>query len=498
MKQLDDQSVAAEPLVQRFDPRDISSLKAWLAQRSDAMQLRQADLRAALIQEDAIFRLGDALRLAGASGSDILLVSDPTPMRRAGDNLKALVLQILRETAAQVRELSLPTDDQGRVQADFANVKLVMEAIGPNTAVVALGPGSVADIAKHACYQWEQERAKHVPLVMCQTANTVTAYSASMAVLAKDGVKRTWPSRYPDVVLSDLRTIADAPRSLALAGLGDCCPMFVSYADWYIAHELGFEAFYSEAALELFPNLSEDFLDSAEEIGNGSLHGAEVLARTIVLAGIAQSVVGMSRPFSGLEHVVLHLLDDVVAPFNGRCIPLHGAQAGVATLLAAAAYEEFLERFDPAAVDPGSLTVSEAAAHARVAAAFDSFDPTHAVSEGFWQEYEAKVALWNKNLDRVWTFLLGWEERRIREKIVSLLQPARTVAAILRRAGAPLLFEDLKPLVPLEQYRFAFLNAPLTRQRFTLIDLLHFLGQLDEQFFSASLERAQAAARDQR
>ena len=472
-----------------IDPCDVEHLKQWLARRPDARTLRPITLKAVMIGSDAIFRLGEALKIAGATGTDALLVIDPTPMKRDSEDLKSLVMEILRRTGFAARVVSLPVDGYGRVQADFDNVQRVKSALVSSTAVVALGPGTIADVSKQACFEWEQEGGGHVPLVVCQTANTVTAYSASMAVLERGGVKHTWPSRYPDVLISDLQTLANAPRRLSVAGLGDCCPIFVSYADWYLAHLLGFEPLYTEAPLDLFHNLDKIFLESAEDVGKGTLKGAESLAKVIVLAGIAQSIVGMSRPFSGLEHVVLHLLDDVVAPHTGRSLPLHGAQAGAATLLAAAAYEEFLDNLNLAKFHRNSLLIDEHSARRRLISTFAPFDPSGALADAFWAEYETKVTIWNRNQDRVRDFLADWDSGETRRKVKSLVRPTRTVAEILRKADAPLTLEDLQPPIPIDEYRFAFINAPFTRQRFTLLDLLHFLGLLDEQFFNATLNR---------
>src|SRR5258708_12238083 len=76
-----------------------------------------------------------------------------------------------------------------------------------------------------------------------------------MAVLLKDGVKRTFPSRYPTANISDLRVLASAPIAQTVAGLGDCCARFVAYGDWYLASALGMVDFYTKAPLAFLGNL---------------------------------------------------------------------------------------------------------------------------------------------------------------------------------------------------------------------------------------------------
>ena len=49
----------------------------------------------------------------------------------------------------------------------------------------------------------------------------------------------------------DLETLASAPPAMTRAGLGDCVARFISYGDWYLAHQLGLVDRYSETPLAL-------------------------------------------------------------------------------------------------------------------------------------------------------------------------------------------------------------------------------------------------------
>ncbi len=140
--------------------------------------------------------------------------------------------------------------------------------------------------------------------------------------------------------------MASAPKAMTVAGLGDCCARFVAYGDWYLASALGLVDFYSEVPLALLANLDSILLEHAEGIGQRRHEGEAVVARALLLAGIAQSIVNMSAPISGTEHVISHVLD-MIADHYQRGLALHGAQVGVATLTAALLYQHFLDSFDP-------------------------------------------------------------------------------------------------------------------------------------------------------
>ena len=74
--------------------------------------------------------------------------------------------------------------------------------------VVSVGSGTMTDVAKDASM-----RAGDIPFVVVQTAVSVNAFSDDMAVLLRDGVKRTVPSRWPDVLIVDRRRSSPSRRA---------------------------------------------------------------------------------------------------------------------------------------------------------------------------------------------------------------------------------------------------------------------------------------------
>lgn len=122
-----------------------------------------------------------------------------------------------------------------------------------------------------------------------------------MAPTFVDGVKRTWPSRYPDVLICDLETLQDAPRSMTVASVGDLLAAFGSYADWWLAYRLGLDDTYTGFAQTLMGPLDEIFLDQAQGIRAGTLESMSVLAKLIALGGLAMSLSHATAPLSGYE-----------------------------------------------------------------------------------------------------------------------------------------------------------------------------------------------------
>ncbi len=459
------------------DPANIAAVKHWLATQDDPQeQLRSIDIDEILIGPDVLLDLPFVLQRAGVTpGSKVLLVVDETLMFREDVDLKRFVRDLLYATGYYETTYHLEHDEYGLVHADFEHVEGILWGLEPGTALIALGSGTVTDIAKHAAYLYDQQHPDQPPMVyICiPTANSVTAYAANMAVLLKDGVKRTFPSRYPTAIISDLRILASAPKAMTLAGLGDCCARFVAYGDWYLASVLGFVDLYSEVPLALLNNLDTILLEAASSIGQRSHKGEAILARALLLAGIAQSVVNMSAPISGSEHVTSHVLD-MIANHYHRGLALHGAQVGVATLTAARLYQNFLDNFDPKAVRFDTCYPKHEYMKTHIYQLFEEVDPTGAMAEECWRDYSKKLAQWHDNRARFEQFCESWYEVH-REKLASLVCPPTIVHQILSSAGAPLIPQDLEPSINWKEYDFAVKNGHFIRSRFVLSDILYFL-----------------------
>lgn len=143
-----------------------------------------------LFESDAVLRLPNVLTTAGARpDSPLFVVMDATPMRRGQDDLKPFVLAILRRAGWAVETQIAHPDATGQVHTDLEQIGRVQTRLRSGCAVLALGSGTVTDIAKHACHRFEQASGATVPLVVFQTANSVSAYTSNMAPTFVDGVK---------------------------------------------------------------------------------------------------------------------------------------------------------------------------------------------------------------------------------------------------------------------------------------------------------------------
>lgn len=473
--------------MRRFDPdpAHFPGLMEHVRRWPGAEEYPDLELRRVDVAPDAFAQIGDVLREVAPGARKVLLVQDTTPIARGGEPLKPWFARVLADAGYDVQTLELPPGDDGLLHADLHTLEDVRPHLRSGVPVVALGSGTVTDLAKHACFLFEQETGERLALVFCPTAMSVLAYTARMAVLSKDGVKRTWPSRLSDALVFDLETLTAAPRHMTLAGFGDLAPVFSSFADWRLGDTLGL-ARYFEPSYRIFDDVRAQFASAAPEIGASTPTGIATLARMNVLGGLSASLIGESAPLSGYEHVQGHMLDMGAAHF-GRGQASHGAQVAVALIPHLIGFSILLDELDPASLDLDRCYPSAETMERRVRDTFAELDPSGAMGAECWSDYGKKLAAWTAARPRFEAMLADWPAER--DRLRPLLTPPERAVEILASAGVPLRYGDLLPPISEDEGRWAFEHAHLMRNRFSAGDLYFLLGWLDDGFAERVMAR---------
>lgn len=426
---------------------------------------RPIGIRRIRLGPDVLDCLGDDVADVRRDG-DVLVVMDRTLMQRRGEDLKALVVAALeRRSPTRVAILGSDGEELHADEAASAELDRHMRGVG---CVVSVGSGTITDLAKDASM-----RAGDVPFVVVQTAASVNAFSDDMAVLLRDGVKRTVPSRWPDIVLADVDVLASTPHAMHLAGYGELCSMFTAPADWYLANATGMDDSFDPEIVALFRDGADAVLDSASRMPTiASDPGLlEELAGRMALTGIAMGVAGRTAPLSGTEHLVSHLLDMRAAAGGGETA-LHGAQVGVASVLASTIWHDTLDTFDPDALLESGVADDPAAIGRRVRDAFAPLDPTGRMADECWRDVERKIERWSTKGSEIRALATDWD--RHRSALRDLVAPPDRLRDALRAAGAPSTVGELDPPATESVVRWALTALPLMRDRFTVADLRFF------------------------
>ena len=408
-------------------------------------------------------------RSGGSPRARVTLLVDRTPISRRGEDLKGLVERQLGERF--VVERTVLDDGHAELHVVDAVLEAATAASRGADAVVALGGGTISDIGKVAA---RREDGPDPVLVSVQTAASVDGFTDDVSVVLRDGVKRTVPSRWPDAVVADAETIAEAPAAMNRAGFGEMTSMLVAPADWRLAGLLGVDPGFHAGPTRLLDVVGSDIAEWSPGVRTADPEAVARLTMALGLRGVATGVAGTTAVLSGVEHLISHMLDQHHGA-NRFPMGLHGAQVGVGAVVAAAAWEMLFERLaadgrprlDEDALDP-------ARARARVEQAFVALDATGKVAAECWQDYAAKLETVTALRSRILDVLAAWPQHE--PDLRRLTRPSAEIAAGLEAAGAPATFAELDPGVPDDLARWAVTNCALMRRRFTVVDLLTVLG----------------------
>lgn len=198
--------------------------------------------------------------------------------------------------------------------------------------IVAVGSGVINDVCKILA------ALSGKPYIIVASAPSMDGYASGTSSMNRDGLKISLPSRAPDVVIGDPKILCTAPLKLMRSGLGDMVAKYVSICEWRIANLLLGE-YYCPKIAQLVRDSLKQCTDRAEGLLKGDPEAVMAVFEGLIVCGIAMNYAGVSRPASGGEHYLSHVID-MRAVENGCAAELHGLQCAVGTMVMAKLYEK--------------------------------------------------------------------------------------------------------------------------------------------------------------
>lgn len=410
---------------------------------------RGVDIASIAIEQDLRGREA-ALVAALGFGKRIAVVSDRATHEVMGARVEAALAGI-----ARVDSIVLAPEPH----ADLATVEVVREAAARADALVAVGSGTINDLAKFSAAQDGK------PWAVFATAPSMNGYTSANAAITVDGHKKTLPASLARGVFMDLAVLSAAPPRMIRAGLGDSLCRSTAQVDWLLSREVRGTA-YSAAPFALLAHDERLLFDAPDALMRGDPDAMRALSRTLVLSGIGMTLAGGSYPASQGEHLISHYVD-MRAPTE-RPPFLHGEQVAVATLTMAHLQEAMLD--GPAPVLRAS-NVDPAMLHAHFGAE---------TGHECWREFDAKRLDDERAARLTERAAMQWDG--LRRATAAARIPSPRLAAVLRRAGGPLRANDIGLDPPF--YAQAVRHARFLRNRFTFLDLAADSGVLADRFFA--------------
>ena len=239
-------------------------------------------------------------------------------------------------------QIILPSDN---LHANEHGVQLLQEKLPEQTEVlIAIGSGTIHDITRYCAYE------NKVDFVSCPTAASVDGFCSSVAAMTWNGCKKTLTAVSPRIVVADIDIIKNAPINLAKSGFGDMIGKYIALTDWKLSNILIGE-YYCETIAKMTLEATNTALGSLEGIISGDDNAYESLVYGLLLSGLAMQMIGNSRPASGAEHHISHLIEMQPKFIDVPSEALHGEKVGVGTLIVMGLYQQLIKLTNPEFTD---------------------------------------------------------------------------------------------------------------------------------------------------
>ena len=208
----------------------------------------------------------------------------------------------------------------------------VLGKLDPDAEViVAVGSGTIHDIARYCA------RERGIRFVSVPTAASVDGFCSTVAAMTWYGYKKTIPAVAPELVIADIDIIKAAPINMARSGVGDILAKYTALADWEISHVLTGEHL-CRRIYGIMREAADTVAASATGVVRGDPEAYEHLTYALIMSGLAMQMMGSSRPASGGEHHISHLIEMHPAGLDVASDAMHGEKTGVGTVLVSEQY----------------------------------------------------------------------------------------------------------------------------------------------------------------
>lgn len=387
------------------------------------------------VGEGLVHKVGEILR-NNQFPARLLLVADQNTLKAADGILESLTgFEIETHIYDDIRVATL--DHVAELEAKLQ---------GKDIAILSVGTGSVNDPCRLAAARQDKK------LCIFATAPSMDGFASYGAPLVHNGFKFSYDAKSPEVIIGDTTILAAAPTALKSAGFGDMVAKYVALIDWKVSHILIGEP-YCEKVAALTRKAMDTLMKLADKVTANDPHTAGKIFESLLLTGVGMSFTKNSRPASGSEHVIAHLIECLELK-EGKLPNFHGEDVGVCTLLMLQYYNELAKK---EVIHPHKEHVD--------------WDQVYTVYQGMEEDVK-KANTPDTITDLVDPKLLAEKWSEIRDIIHSVPSYEQCREA-MKKAGCKLTVEDIEK--PQSLVDTCVKYSPFMRRRLTILRLQEML-----------------------
>ena len=307
------------------------NIKEISGKKCSCGRTHQIPIKEVIIEENALAKT--AVKLKDITDEQkVYLIVDQNTKKAAGTALKDELL----DANFEVEEILLQArkEDDHLVPEPGALYKII-EKIEHDGYILACGSGSINDLTAFAAHKMQLSYS------VFATAPSMDGYASSVSSITVDGVKKTYNTTPPELIIADLSILKAAPWKLIQSGLGDLLGKVSSLLEWKLGVAI-FDEYFCQEAFDLVENVLDDLINNSEKIIAREKKGIEILTKGLIYSGVSMMMVGSSRPASGTEHHISHFFDMYAGIFQ-KHVPTHGIKVGTASFISSNFYLKLLE-----------------------------------------------------------------------------------------------------------------------------------------------------------
>ena len=233
-------------------------------------------------------------------------------------------------------EQEVVLDSRGLHATEVSTAELSRRMPPDTRVLIAVGSGSIHDITRFCA-------ARHgLKFVSVPTAASVDGFCSTVAAMTWEGYKKTVSAVAPELVVADTDIIRAAPAYLTASCVGDMLGKYIALSDWRIAHAVTGEHF-CPVIYDIMRKAADTVMQNCRATLAGDEDAFEAVVYGLLMSGLAMQMMGNSRPASGAEHHISHLIETRPAGLSVDGDALHGEKVGVGTVLCAREYKRLAE-----------------------------------------------------------------------------------------------------------------------------------------------------------
>ena len=284
-------------------------------------RVHRCDIRSLTIGKGAL----DALPTAVEPYHHILLVADNNTYPLCGERVRELIGDKICGVCLY--------DSPKAVLPDEGAIKELEAKLQEDTdLILGIGSGVINDLCKYVSF------GHGIMSGIVATAPSMDGYASSGAAMITDGMKVTYTTHAPDIIVADSEILKNAPMHMIRSGYGDIIGKYSSLNDWKLAHLIKGEHL-CPVLHELVMKTTDDIRDSVAAIVARDGDAIEKLMSALVLIGMTLTLSETTRPGSGSEHHLSHFSEIVGLVKNEKHLA-HGTDVAYNTIITAAMREK--------------------------------------------------------------------------------------------------------------------------------------------------------------